>query len=90
MTSINQNKSSLLNISFTPDYESYEQNIYAGEAPQLISWNVTSWTWFYLEIKLNFTRPLQISSQTSRKDQIEIEFIQNNLFVAIKDGHTLE
>lgn len=33
LTYINQNTSLLLDIQFIPDVESYEQNIYAGEAP---------------------------------------------------------
>lgn len=53
--------------------------------PELVSWSITSWEWFFITIKMKFSFPLYISNQPRIDDELEIRFIQNTIFRALID-----
>ena len=60
-------------ISYLP-YLTHEDDEKNQKIPTLSSWIVSSFTNTKLEIQLNFTNPLLVSSNVQGKDQIEILF----------------
>ena len=87
---INENPEDLLEIKYHPYIDNYDEDNLDENIPELVSWNITNWEWYFLEIKLNFTRPLTISGKVAQQDKISIRFVDNGMFMAIKDGFTLE
>ena len=78
-----------MNITFHPNPDTYIFEENADLVPQLQFWNITDWNWFYIKIKLNFTRPLKVSSEVAKHDNITIKFSDHQYFVALKDQFML-
>ena len=76
LTYMNTFNKAILNITYTVNSSNFDsENDENQIIPELTSWEIIRWEWYFLELKMNFSSPLYISNDPRYDDQINVKFL---------------